>query len=96
MLGITEVISAPKSPWQNPFVERVIGTSRRECIDHVIPFGRRHLLGLLREFVDYYHEARQHSSLCGNSPTPRRVQAVGELRGQPVLGGLHHRYPRAA
>ena len=75
LLGITEIISAPKSPWQNPFVERMIWTIRRECTDHVLPFGRQHLLGLLREFVDYYPESRPHSSLGWNSPPPRRVGA---------------------
>ena len=95
-LGIKDIRSAPRSPWQNAFVERVIGTLRRECTDHVIPFGRRHLLGVLREYVEYYNEARPHQSLNRNAPLPRDVEPVGEICAKPVLGGLHHRYFRAA
>ncbi len=95
-LGITEIISAPRSPWQNPFVERVIGSIRRECTDHVIPMVERHLRRVLTEYVAYYNESRTHQSLDGNAPEPRRVQAVGEVIAEPVLGGLHHRYSRAA
>ena len=94
-LGVDQLRSAPRSPWQNPFVERVIGSIRRECTDHVIPFGRRHLLRVLREYVAYYNESRPHQSLDRNSPVPREVEAVGEVCAEPVLGGLHHRY-RAA
>ncbi len=95
-LKIREVRSAPRSPWQNPFVERVIGSIRRECTDHIIPFGRRHLLRTLHEFADYYNTSRPHQSLNRNSPVPLKIEAVGEVRGKPVLGGLHHRYFRAA
>ena len=95
-LKIREIRSAPRSPWQNAFVERVIGTLRRECTDHVIPLGRRHLLRVLREYVEYYNESRPHQSLDRNSPTPRKVEAIGDVGAKPVLGGLHHRYFRAA
>jgi transposase InsO family protein len=97
-MGIEEVVSAPRSPWQNPFAERVIGTLRRDCLDHVIVLGERHLLAILRKYVSYYHEARPHSSLDGNLPIPREVEPPpnGRVVAEPVLGGLHHRYRRAA
>ncbi|MFT4540939.1 MAG: putative transposase [Planctomycetota bacterium] len=95
-LGIEELISAPRSPWQNAFVERVIGTLRRECTDHIIPLSEKHLLRTLREFIAYYNESRTHYSLDGNAPIEREVQARGEVTAKPVLGGLHHRYSRAA
>jgi transposase InsO family protein len=95
-LSITEVISTPRSPWRNPFVERVIGSIRRECTDHVIPMGESHLRRVLNEYATYYNESRTHQSLGGNAPEPRGVQAVGQLIAEPVLGGLHHRYSRAA
>ncbi|MFT4540907.1 MAG: transposase InsO family protein [Planctomycetota bacterium] len=95
-LGIEELISAPRSPWQNAFVERVIGTLRRECTDHIIPLSERDLLRTLQEYAASYNEGRAHQSLDGNSPIPREVQARGEVSSTPVLGGLHHRYSRAA
>jgi transposase InsO family protein len=95
-LKIHQIRSAPRSPWQNPFVERVIGSIRRDCTDHVIPFGRQHLLRVMREYVEYYNGSRPHQSLDRNSPIPRRVETVGEVCARPVLGGLHHRYFRAA
>ena len=95
-LKIREFRSAPRSPWQNAYVERVIGALRRECTDHVIPLGRRHLLRVVREYVEYYNESRPHQSLDRNSSMPREVEAVGEVCSKPVLGGLHHRYFRAA
>ena len=95
-LKIREIRSAPRSPWQNGFCERVIGTIRRECTDHVISLGRRHLLRVLREYVDYYNASRPHQSLDRNSPVPRKVEAVGEVYARPVLGGLQHDYRIAA
>jgi hypothetical protein len=96
-LGIDEVLSARQSPWQNPFVERVIRSIRRECTDHIIALGERHLLRVLREYVEYYNKTRTHLSLDRNAPEPRRVaQKGGEIVGTPVLGGLHYRYERAA
>jgi len=96
VLGIRQIRSAPRSPWQNAFAERVIGSIRRECTDHLIPFGTRHLLRTLREYVAYYNESRPHQSLDRNSPVPRQVEGEGEIICTPVLGGLHHRYSRAA
>jgi transposase InsO family protein len=97
-MGIEEVVIAPRSPWQNPFVERLIGTLRRDLLDHVIVFNERHLMRLLKHFVaDYYHPARCHQALDGNSPEPRSVQppALGKVISVPVVGGLHHDYRRA-
>ncbi len=95
-LGIEELISAPRSPWQNAYVERLIGSIRRDCTDHIIPMGEKHLLRVLREYVEYYNESRTHYSLDGNSPIERPVERSGDVVGTPVLGGLHHRYSRAA
>jgi transposase InsO family protein len=95
-MGITSILSSPRSPWQNPYAERVIGTLRRECTDHVIPWGEVHLLRVLREYVGYYNEARTHQGLDGDAPDGRAVESGGEVVGEPVLGGLHHRYLRAS
>ena len=95
-MGIIELISAPRSPWQNAYIERLIESVRRECTDHIIPMGEKHLLRLVHEYVDYYNATRPHQSLGGNAPTPRSVEAVGEVVAAPVLGGLHHRYSWAA
>ena len=95
-LKVHQIRSAPRSPWQNAFAERVIGSIRRECTDHIIPFGRRHLLRTIREYVEYYNTSRPHQSLDRNAPIPREVEVVGEVCAKPVLGGLHHRYFRAA
>ncbi len=95
---IRELLSAPQSPWQNCYVERVIGTTRRDCTDHVIPLGERHLRAILAEHVAYYNTSRCHQSLEGNSPIPRAVEPepAADVRATPVLGGLHHVYERAA
>jgi len=78
---------------QNPFVERAIGSIRRECTDHIIALGERHLLRVLREYVEYYNKTRTHLSLDRNAPEPRPVaRKGGEIVGRPVLGGLHYRY----
>jgi putative transposase len=97
-LGLTDIVTPKASPWCNGFVERVNGTLRRECTDHVIPLNEQHLVRVLREFVDYYNAGRCHQSLDGNAPAPRRrwSRADGAVHGQPVLGGLHHVYSRAA
>jgi len=95
-LGIEQIVSAPRSPWQNAFAERVIGTIRRECTDHIIPLSESHLRRVLLEYVEYYNEARTHQSLYGNAPEPRAVASMGDVVGAPVLGGLHHRYSRTA
>ncbi len=97
-MGITEVLIAPRSPWQNPYVERMIGTLRRDLLDHVVVIDEKHLRRLLREYLGYYHGARTHLSLGEDAPTPRLVQppSMGEVVSIPVLGGLHHRYVRRA
>ena len=95
--GILEVRTAYRSPWQNPYIERFIGTLRRELLDHVIVLNHAHLERLLREFIqDYYHIARPHQGLAGETPRPQAPPGKGELISIPVLGGLHHRYYRAA
>jgi transposase InsO family protein len=97
-MGIGEVISSPSSPWQNPYAERLIGSLRRECLDHVIVLGERHLRRLLSAYLIYYHGARTHLALEKDAPTPRRVQSVteGSVVAFPEVGGLHHRYERRA
>ena len=97
-MGIKEVVIAPRSPWQNPFVERVIGSIQRECLDHVIVLSEAHLIRILTEYSDYYHTARPHQSLDHNAPLPRIVDSPenGRIVAEPILGGLHHRYRRAA
>ena len=97
-MGIEEVVIAPYSPWQNPFVERVIGSIRRECLDHVIVWNARHLLRILRSYFDYYHHSRTHLSLERNAPNQREVEpgSRGKVIAILQVGGLHHRYTRAA
>ena len=97
-MGIRQLVTAHKSPWQNGYAERVIGSIRRECLDHIIPMGQRHLLRTLQEYARYYNESRTHRSLDGNAPVPRPRAAAPavELVAEPVLGGLHHRYRGAA
>jgi putative transposase len=95
-MGIKQVLSAPRSPWQRAYVERVIGTIRRECLDHVIVFNQAHLSRPLRSFLDYYHHSRCHLSLNKDAPEPRSVQPPeqGHIISVPQVGGLHHRYER--
>ncbi len=97
-MGIEDVVTAPRSPWQNSYVERLIGSIRRECIDHVIVLNEAHLRRVLSSYFAYYHEARTHLSLDRNAPVPRRVEhpSEGEVIAIPQVGGLHHRYRRAA
>lgn len=97
-LAINEVLTAPRSPWQNPFVERVIGSIRRDCLDHVIVLNERHLRRILREYSGYYHTCRTHLSLSKDSPNPRIVQPpdLGKVIAFPFVCGLHHRYGRLA
>jgi transposase InsO family protein len=84
-MGITEVITAPRSPWQNPYVERLIGSIRRECLDHVIILNERHLRRVLLSYFQYHHDARTHLSLSKDCPRPRRVQlpSAGNLIASP-------------
>jgi len=97
-LGIADVPITPRSPWQNPFIERLIGTLRRELLDHVIVLNEAHLKRLLTEYLAYYHAARPHMALDDNAPQPREVEPPerGRVIALPYLGGLHHRYSRAA
>ena len=97
-MGIEEVPIAPHSPWQNSYYERVIGSIRRECLDHLIVLNEGHLYRILTQYFDYYHLCRAHLSLDRNSPTPREVEppSQGKVISIPYLGGLHHRYSRAA
>jgi putative transposase len=96
VMGIEEVLSAPRSPWQRAYVERVIGSIRRECLDHVIVFNEDSLRQTLRSYFGYYHGARLHLSLDKDSPDSRSVQSVGKIIAVPQVGGLHHRYERRA
>jgi putative transposase len=97
-MGINQVLSAPRSPWQRAYVERVIGTIRRECLDHVIVFGEGSLHRHLQSFVDYYHRSRTHLGLEKDTPEPRPVQSadMGRVVSMPEVGGLHHRRERRA
>ena len=97
-MGIEEVPIAPRSPWQNPYCERVIGSIRRDCLNHLIMLSERHLYRILTDYFGYYCNSRPHESLDRNSPTPREVEppSQGKVISIPHLGGLHHRYSRAA
>jgi transposase InsO family protein len=97
-MGIEEVITGPSSPWQNPYAERLIGSIRRECLDHVIVLGGRHLRRLLTTYLSYYHGSRTHLALAKDAPTPRCLYAPEEGRviAFTEVGGLHHRYERRA
>ena len=95
--GMREIRTGYGSPWQNPYIERMIGTLRRELLDHVIVLNQRHLERLLGEYLDrYYHSARPHQGLGGEAPTLTVVEGEGELVSVCVIGGLHHRYYRVA
>jgi len=95
-MGIEEVCIAPKSPWQNPYCERVIGSIRRECLDHCISLSEDHLYRILKDYMDYYNNCRTHLSLKKNLPEPRDVQEPekGKVVFIPKVGGLHHLYKR--
>jgi putative transposase len=97
-MGIGEVLTAPRSPWQNPFAERLIGSIRRECLDHVVVFGEWHLRRILTTYFAYYHRARIHLSLDKDAPDGRPIEppALGAIIPVPEVGGLHHRYVRRA
>jgi putative transposase len=97
-LEIEEVVIAPHSPWQSPYVERVIGTLRRECLDHVVVLSEGHLRQIVRQFLTYYHGTRTHLALGKDAPEHRSVQPpeIGTVIEIPQVGGLHHRYERGA
>jgi transposase InsO family protein len=93
-MGIRDKPTAPASPWQNGFAERLIGSIRRECLDHVIIRGDAHLRRILKSYADYYNGVRTHRSLNKDAPVPRPLQLTGIIRSHPILGGLHHHYVR--
>ncbi len=93
-MGIRDKPIAAASPWQNGFAERIIGSIRRECLDHVIVLGEIHLRRILKSYADYYHGARTHRSLHKDAPISRPVQRTGVLSSHAILGGLHHSYAR--
>jgi transposase InsO family protein len=93
-MGIRDRPTAPRSPWQNGYCERLIGSIRRECLDHIVVFGERHLRHLLRVYADYYNRTRTHLSLDKDSPVSRAVESFGRILPVPILGGLHHQYVR--
>ena len=93
-IGIRDRPASPRSPWQNGCAERLIGSIRRECLDHVVVFGERHLRHVLLSYMKYYNETRTHLFLDKDSPLSRIVERVGRIRCRPILGGLHHQYIR--
>jgi putative transposase len=97
-MGIEEILIAPRSPWQNPYVERLIGSIRRECLDHLVVLHERHLQRVLRAYFDYYHHWRTHQSLAMDAPVPRPVhpRTLGPVWEVPEVGGVHHHYERRA
>jgi putative transposase len=97
-MGITDLLSSPASPWQHPYAERLIGSIRRECLDHVVVFGEAHVRRLLSAYVAYYHRSRTHLGLGKDTPDGRPVQAAsdGQIVAFPEVGGLQYRYERRA
>src|SRR6266576_2989397 len=93
-MGIRDKPIAPDSPWQNGFAERLIGSIRRECVDHLVVLGEAHLRRILTKYAIYYNELRTHRSLNKDAPIRRAIQLVGRIVSAPVLGGLHHHYCR--
>ena len=93
-MGIRDKPTAPASPWQNSFVERLIGSIRRECVDHVIVLGEAHLRRILKSYARYYNETRTHLALDKDAPVSRPVQRTGVISSRAILGGLHHHYAR--
>jgi transposase InsO family protein len=94
-MGIEQIVTAPKSPWQNGYVERMVGTIRRDCLDHHIIIGEKHLRKVLNEYLDYYHRDRTHCGLNKDTPLYRDIQGKldsGKIVPLPRCGGLHHRY----
>ena len=93
-----QFVTSRRSPWQNGYCERVIGSIRRECLDHFIVLNEKHLQRILQEYFSYYHESRTHLGLEKDAPEPRAIQAqdFGPVISEPILGGLHQRYFRQA
>ena len=97
-IGIEEVLTAPRSPWQNPYVERIVGSIRHDCLDQAIIFNETHLRRVLSCYFRYCHRSRTHLSLNKDCPDPRSIQppSAGKIVEFPEVGGLHHRYERRA
>src|ERR1700726_1807111 len=93
-IGIRDRPTSPRSPWENAYAERLIGSIRRECLDHVVVFGERHLRHILLSYMKYHNEIRTHLSLEKDAPVSRAVKLAGTILCRPVLGGLHHQYVR--
>jgi transposase InsO family protein len=93
-MGIRDKPIAPASPWQNGFAERLIGSVRRECLDHIIVLGEAHLRRILKSYARYYNETRTHLALDKDAPLSRPVKRAGRILCRPVLAGLHHEYVR--
>jgi transposase InsO family protein len=93
-MGIRDRPTAPASPWQNGFVERLIGSIKRECVDHIIVLGEMHLRRVVKSYADYYNVSRTHRSLNKDAPLHRPIERLGAVLSRPVLGGLHHQYCR--
>jgi transposase InsO family protein len=93
-MGIRDRPTAPASPWQNGFTERLIGSIRRECIDHIVVLSEVHLRQILQSYAHYYNDIRTHRSLNKDAPLSRPVQRIGSINSHAILGGLHHHYVR--
>jgi transposase InsO family protein len=93
-MGIRDHPIAPRSPWQNGHAERLIGSMRRECLDHIVIMGEAHLRRILSSYASYYNGLRTQLSLDKDAPTHRPIQRLGQLVAKPLLGGLHHQYCR--
>jgi transposase InsO family protein len=93
-MGIRDKPIAPGSPWQNGFAERLIGSIRRECVDHILVLSETHLRRILKSYARYYNELRTHRSLDRDAPLSRPVQRIGSIMSHALLGGLHHHYVR--
>ena len=93
-MGIRDRPTSPRSPWQNGYAERLIGSIRRECLDYVVVFGERHLRHVLQSYMNYYNKTRTHLSLDKDAPLSRTVERAGRILCRPILGGLHHKYVR--
>jgi transposase InsO family protein len=93
-MGIRDRPIAPRSPWQNGYAQRVIGSILRESLDHILVFGEAHLRRTLKAYAGYYNQVRTHLPLHNDARDVRRVQAIGDIMALPVLGGLHHQHVR--
>ena len=93
-IGIRDRPTSPRSPWQNAYAERLIGSIRKECLDHIVVFGERHLRHVLLSYMDHYNGTRTHLSLNKDAPISRAAEAAGRILSYSILGGLHHQYAR--